>query len=279
MNKLEAFAHIAAQASKGELMFPTSVNAALKLQLALANPDCHLEQAVKLVLAEPLLAARLVGLANSMGFNLARGTIVTTVRAAVMRVGFQNLYTLAAALVVRQFGSRISDPVLAAKAEQLWQHTIHVAALAHSIARRVTDVNAETAMFASIVHEVGNFYLLSRADEFPGLLDDDPENWIDAGAELITREVLKKLFIPEPISSVIEGLRDGLLTIPPDTLLDTLLLANQLSPVPSPLDRSPSNPLQQSDSVLDLFIDSEALTCILEESAAEVKALNAALSL
>ncbi len=276
MNKLEAFGYIAAQARRGELVFPSSVNAAFKLQLALGNPDCHLEQAIKLVLAEPLLAARIVALANSAGFNPAGGA-VTSVRAAVMRVGFQNLYTLAAATVVRQFGSRIIDPALRAKADQLWQHTAHVAALAHVIARQVTGVNAETAMFAAIVHEVGGFYLLSRADEFPGLLDDDPENWIEAGEELITREVLKKLAIPEAVGSAIEALRDGMLTIPPATLLDTLLLANQFAPVASPLDRSTGERLAQSDSALDLFIDSEMLGSILEESAEELQSLSAAL--
>ena len=277
MNRLEAFGYIASQASKGILVFPSSVNAALKLQLALANPDCHLEQAIKLVMAEPLLAARIVGLANSAGFNSGASAAVTTVRAAVMRVGFQNLYTLAAATVVRQFGSRIIDPVLRAKAEQLWQHTAHVAALAHVLARRVTGVNPETAMFAAIVHEVGGFFLLSRAEEFPGLLDDDPENWIEAGEELINREVLKKLAIPEALSSAIEALRDGLLTIPPATLLDTLLLANQFSPVASPLDRHPSLPLDQSESVLDLFVDSDMLSSILAESEEEVRSLSAAL--
>ena len=279
LNRLEAFGHIAAQASRGELIFPTSVNAALKLQLALANPDCRLDQAIMLVLAEPLLAARIVALANSIGFNPAGGATVTTVRAAVMRVGFQTLHTLAAAMVVRQFGSRIIDRTLRANAEQLWQHTAHVAALAHVIARRVTDVNPETALFAAIVHEVGGFYLLSRADEFPGLLDDDPDNWIEAGEELITRVVLKRLAIPAAVSNAIEALRDGLLTIPPCTLLDTLLLANQFSPVASPLDRHAGAPLEQSESALDLFIDNDLLTSILEESADEVRSMSAALLL
>ena len=47
-----------------------------------------------------------------------------------------------------------------------------MAALAHVLSRRVSHVDAETAMFAGIVHEVGGFYLLSRAEEFPALLED-----------------------------------------------------------------------------------------------------------
>ena len=58
VNKLEAFGYIAAQAVRGEITFPTSVNAVLRLQLALDDPDCHVEEAIRLVLSEPQLAAR-----------------------------------------------------------------------------------------------------------------------------------------------------------------------------------------------------------------------------
>lgn len=259
------------------MTFPTSVNAALRLQLALDDPDCHVEDAIKLVLGEPQLAARTVALANSAAFNRSGGAPLTNVRAAVMRIGYRSLQTLVASLVVRQFGARIVDPGVRAKAEQLWEHTAHVAALATVIARRITYVNPDTAMFAAIVHEVGGFYLLSRADEFPGLLDEDPEKWAELCEEVVSREVMKKLSIPEPVSSAIEGLRDGWLSIPPSTLLDTLLLANQFSPVPSPLAPEPVDMPEHADSVLDFIVDDEMLKSILEESSEEVKSMSAAL--
>jgi HD-like signal output (HDOD) protein len=276
VNRLEAFGLITAQASRGELAFPTSVNAALRLQLALDDPECHIEDAIKLVLAEPLLAARVVALANSAAFNQG-GASITNVRTAVMRVGYRSLQNLVAGLVVRQFGSKIVDPVLRAKAEQLWEHTAHVAALAYVLAKRITFVNADTAMFSAIVHEVGGFYLLSRADEFPGLLDEDPEKWAELCEEVVSREVMKKLNIPEAVSTAIEGLRDGWLEMPPDTLLDTLLLANQLSPVSSPLGHVDGEANEHSESVLDFIMDNDTLASILDESSEEMKSMSAAL--
>ena len=277
MNKLEAYGHIAALAIRGDLVFPTSVNAALRVQLALGDPECPIEEAIRLVLAEPQLAARTVALANSAMFNRNDGPTITNVRMAIMRTGYHNLFALAAAMVVRQFGSKIVDPALRIKAEQLWDHTIHVAALARIIARDVTYVNPDTALFAAIVHEVGNFYLLSRADEFPGLLEDDPENWQPASEEIITREVLAKLAVPEPVSLAIQGLRDGFLQIPPDTLLDTLLLANHLSPVPSPLQAAPRDLPPHSESVIDLFISEETLSSMREQADTDAAAMSAAL--
>jgi HD-like signal output (HDOD) protein len=275
MNKLEAYGHIAALAIRGDLVFPTSVNAALRVQLALDDPECPIDEAIRLVLAEPQLAARTVALANSAMFNRTDGPEVTNVRAAIMRIGYHNLFALAAAMVVRQFGSKIADPELRAKAEQLWQHTVHVACLARIIARDVTYTNPDTALFAAIVHEVGNFYLLSRADEFPGLLEDDPENWQPASEEIITREVLKKLNIPEPVSTAIQGMRDSFLQIPPETLLDTLLLANHLSPVASPLQAAPRELPPHSESVIDLFIDEEMMEELLAQAGKDAEAMNA----
>ena len=265
MNKLEAFGYIVAQAARGEITFPTSVNAVLRLQQALDDPDCPLDETIRLVLAEPQLAARTVALANSAAFGGA-GPTVTNVRAAVTRVGYRRLQALVASLVVRQFGSRIKDPGLRAKAEQLWQHTTHVAALAAALARRVTGVNPDTALFAGIIHEMGGFYLLSRADEFPGLLDDDPEKWGELCEDVVAVEVLKKLAVPEPVSQAVGELRRSFINMPPSSLLDTLLLANHYAPVPSPLGTAVRPMPEHGDSALDFVIDEDMLDAIRAEA-------------
>lgn len=276
MDRLEAFKSIAAQASRGELTFPTNVDATLKLQRALNDPDCHAEVAARLVQAEPLLAARTVAIANSVAYNRS-GNEITNVRNAVQRVGFRTLNALAAAVIVRQLDSKISNPILRAKADQLWKHSAHVAALSQVIARRVANLDHETALFAGIVHEVGGFYLLSRAEEFPGLLDGDPEEWVEHGEMQIGRCVLQKLNVPAAVMQAIEGLWAGMRALPPETLGDTLLLANDLSPVASPLHERPGATSLQSASTIDFVIGEGTLNSILEESAEEVKTLTAAL--
>jgi HD-like signal output (HDOD) protein len=277
VNRLEAFGYIAAQAARGEISLPTSVNAVLRLQLALDKSDCHLDDAIRLVLGEPQLAARTVALANAAAFSGNGGPAITNVRAAVNRIGYRNLQTLVASLLVRQFGARITDPALRAKAEQLWQHTAHVAALAQVFAKRVTGINPDTAVFAAIVHEVGGFYLLSRADEFPGLLDADPENWATLCEEVVSREVIRKLAVPAEVADAIAGLRAGMLAMPPESLLDTLLLANQYAPVPSPLDSRGINTPRDAESATDLMFDDGVLATIQIEAEEAYRAMSAAL--
>ena len=277
MNRLEAFGYIAAQATRGEISLPTSVNSVLRLKMALDNPDCPTDDAIRLVLGEPQLAARTVALSNSAAFSNSGGPPITNVRAAIGRIGYRHLQTLVASLLVRQFGARISDPSLRAKAEQLWQHTAHVAALAQVFARRVTGINPDTAVFAAIVHEVGGFYLLSRAGEFPGLLDADPENWATLCEEVVSREVIRKLAVPEEVADAIAGLRAGMLGMPPVTLLDTLLLANQYAPVPSPLDNRSAHAPRDAESMTDLVFDEGTLASIQIEAEDAYRAMSAAL--
>jgi len=278
MDRIDALKSIAAQAGRGDLHFPTHVHATLKLQRALAVPDCHLDDAARLVQTEPLLAARTVAIANSAAYNRF-GNDVTNVKSAVQRVGFRTLGALAAAVIVRQLAGEIRDPALRAKADQLWLHSTHVAALSQVIARRVSYVDPETAMFAGIVHEVGGFYLLSRATEFPGLLEGDADEWIEHGETAIGRGVLLKLGVPAPVMGAIEALWNGMRALPPETLGDTLLLANDLSPVASPLlERHPGVAGLQVGATIDFAVGEGTLSAILQESADEVRSLTTALA-
>ncbi|HEY3431767.1 MAG TPA: HDOD domain-containing protein [Rhodocyclaceae bacterium] len=276
MDKREAFTLMAADVAKGELSFPTSARVAMKVRQALDDPDCHIETAAKLVQAEPLLAARVVAIANSIAFNPA-GREITEVKTSVTRLGFGTVRSLATALVTRQLAGQPtgSEQDLAA---QLWEHTAHVASLAHVIAKRVTHIDPETAMFAGIVHEVGGFYLLSRAKDFPGLLDGDFSEWIDGGEAEVGRAVLKVLEVPEQVREAIEAYWDGFLGIPPNTLADTLLLAEELVQIPSPLHQlADVAPAAGSTSSIDMVVGEETLSRILEESAEEVASLTGAL--
>jgi len=278
MDRQAVFNTLAADVARGELAFPTSARVAMKLRQTLEDPECHIEAATRLIQAEPLLAARVVAMANSIAYNRS-GREIADVRTAVARLGFCTVRSLAAALIARQLASIPTDPTLRQMASQLWEHTAHVASLAHVLARRITHVDAEAALFAGIVHEVAGFYLLSRASEFPGLLEGDRLEWNEGGAATVGTAILKLLEVPAAVQEGIQAYWDGFLSIPPESLGDTLLLAEHLSPVPSPLQTPPAPDAPPGlPANLDMVIGEETLSSILEESAAEVTSLTGALT-
>jgi HD-like signal output (HDOD) protein len=268
---------LAAEAESGEMVFPTHTEMALRVRRALDNPECSLDQLAKLVRAEPLLAARVVAMANSVVYNRS-GRVTTDIRSAVASLGLRALSSLAVALIVRQMEGMSKLPAHRALAERLWEHTAHVAAIAYVLARRVTHQDPDTAFFAGIVHEVGGFYLISRAASFPGLLDGHLHGWYRAGEVRVGRPVLKALSVPQPVVDAIEVMWKGYLALPPETLGDTLLLAEQLARVDSPLNALAGQGHDGVDRAeIDLALGDETLSGIMQESAEEVAALTAAL--
>lgn len=254
MNRTEALKIICDQVRQGELIFPTGLDVSLKILRVLDDPDCHIDQAAKLILGEPLLSARIVAVANSTVYNRS-GQKITDLRNAVSRIGLRTARALTAAIATRQMAGSPTFPALRATTARLWEHTAHVAALAHVIARRVTHQDAETALFAGIVHEIGGFYLISRAKDFPGLLDGEPAEWAEQAEAEIGRAILVRLSVPDAVIGAIESMWEGYLALPPVSLGDTLLLANDLSPVASPLYETAEIRNPADAPVIDSIID------------------------
>lgn len=280
MDRSAIYQRLADAASKG-IEFSTHAKVALKIQKALEDADCSVEQAARLVSGEPLLAARIVAMANSVAYNRSDREIID-IKQAVSLVGFRVVRTLAMAIVVRQLASTPRDPVHRAMAEKLWEHTSNVAALAYVLARRVSRLDAETALFAALVHEVGGFFMLSHAGEYPGLLDGDVADWSaewqDAGEVLVGRAVLKVLDVPDVVRQGIEAYWLRLLVLPPVSLGDTLILADQLSPVASPLSEESSATQTHAQQIdIETAVGEKMLSEILEESATDVASLAKAL--
>jgi hypothetical protein len=279
MDKREAFKTIAKQVAQGELAFPTGAQVALKVRQALDDPNCSVDTTARLIQAEPLLSARVIAIANSVAYNRS-GQAITDVRAAVTRLGSNMVRSLVMALVTRQMAGKPTNQKHQELVNMLWEHTAHVASLAHVIARHITHQDPETAMFAGIIHEIGGFYMLSRAGDFPGLLDSDFTDWLEYGEVEVSRAVLGKLTVPETVAAVMETFWDGFLAMPPVTLADTLLLAEELAPVPSPLHRLDGIKTGgDMTASIEVMIDEETLTRILNESAEEVSSLTKALQI
>lgn len=261
---------IVEEIGRGEISFPTHADVAFRVRLALDDPDLHLAKAAQIVQAEPLLAARVVALANSVAFNRS-GQHVSDVRNAVTRLGVRFIRALATAVVMRQMAGSMRSPAYRALSERLWEHTAHVAALANVLAMHFMRAQADMALFAGIVHEVGGFYLISRTDAYPDLFAGGSVISLEAERR-VGRAVLNALAVPDDVATAVEALWQPRPTaFPPADLGDVLVLANQLTPILSPLQRPEMETLPADPQAMTV------LAQILEESGEEMGALTSAL--
>ncbi len=115
---------------------------------------------------------------------------------------------------------------------RLWERSVNVAALAYVIAKKMTPLNPDEAMFAGIVHDLGRFYLLSQAVDYPELLENQVAlaETVNDLAERATRLVLGELNLPASVVEAVLASRQYGKTMPPSTLSDVLFIARALSP-------------------------------------------------
>lgn len=64
MDKSALLSALAAEIEQGKMIFPTSTNAAINIKKMLDDPDCELDKVTRLIQAEPLLATKVVAVAN-----------------------------------------------------------------------------------------------------------------------------------------------------------------------------------------------------------------------
>ncbi|MGE0801455.1 MAG: HDOD domain-containing protein [Lautropia sp.] len=270
--------------------FPTSVRIAISVVEAINDADCSLETVTRLMQTEPLLAAKVVAVANSVAYS-SGGRPITSIREAVRRVGLATLKSLAVSIVMRQMAAGAAGGRGPAAA-RLWDHSLHVAVLAFVIARRLTRQSAEAAMFAGIIHELGGFYLLSMSRETLGIDDaalarcassDDGRDPYDDndGTETpmarIGRPLLAAMHIPEPIVEAVAATWRGFIALPPETLGDTLMLADVLAPVRSPFENTFGEQAGADHSEIDLVAGRDTLAGLLQESDQVIRSLLGAL--
>ena len=83
----EAFRKAVTRATVGELNFPTSLDASRRVLKAVENPDIGLASLAKIVVAEPLLSAKVIRLSNSVALNPTNQTVRDVKQAFAILIG------------------------------------------------------------------------------------------------------------------------------------------------------------------------------------------------
>lgn len=214
----------------GDVNFPTCLDAAILVRNTLKNPFANLQQVVLAIGVEPLISSKLLRLANSAAINPG-GQRIADLSAAIGRLGFDIVRTTSLAVAMDQM---LKSRHLAGYdniARQTWEYSIQVAAIARVLARHLGRVNPDEAMLTGLVHNIGVFYLMYRAAEYPEYRNNEPAmiELLVGWHEGIGESLLHILGIPAQIT---DAVRDQNLIRnfeSPCTLADVLYFAKQLA--------------------------------------------------
>jgi len=266
------FQDIALDLSRRELKFPTFLDAALRVRLVVSRHEASSNEVAQAVRGEPLLSARVVSMANSVAVNPS-GKSVTDLKSAVLMIGHNSVRSLAASLAIAQIAQAKALEPFADECRQVWEHSMEVGALAFVLARRRGGVDPEEALFAGLVHDLGHFYLLYRATQFPEMMESDRgelhaliREWhpgIGAG-------LLQNLKMSERIVRAVDEheLRGAPVTEP---LTQILMLADRCS-TKHGMAPPPEHARNAAEEAVE-GLDEESARALLDEAGEEVRSL------
>ncbi|NTV72256.1 MAG: HDOD domain-containing protein [Azonexaceae bacterium] len=214
----------------GDVNFPTCLDAAILVRNALKDPFATTEQVVQAISIEPLISSKLLRLANSVAYNPS-GEEVSNLNAVIRRLGFDIVRTTSLAVAMDQM---LRSKNLAAYdhiARQTWEHSMQVAAIARVLARNLGRVPPENAMLTGLVHNIGVFYLLFRAAEYPEYRNDESAmiELLAGWHEGIGESLLHILGLPAAITDAVRDQSHLSRVETPCTISDILFFAIELA--------------------------------------------------
>ncbi len=268
---------IARDLSGDEITFPTFLDITFQVRTALKDPNLSVDQLAKLVGAEPLMSTKIIRMSNSVALNPS-GREIADVKSAIVRVGMEAVRTVSFAVAMEQLLKSKQMHSFEDLSKKLWEHTSHVAALCRVLAKKMAKINGDEAMFAGLVHDLGVFYLMSRAANFPELVNDKAElhallvGWHDN----IGHALLSALGSPESVLVAVQEHETDREITDVKSLSDVLYVANKIANRSSSW-RDPELDGAVDTSMLDTLFDADTLNEIIEESQEEVQSLKAAL--
>lgn len=162
---------LATELSQGQVELPSVPDIVIRLQQTLSDDNVTNDTVVRVIGSEPMLAGRLLTMANSVALNTS-GRKIADLPTAVARVGFNIVRSAALSFAVEQLRKASEYRHLEGQLDALWKNSVQTAALCHVIARRFSSLNGDTALLAGLMHNVGRIYILTRASKYPTLTAD-----------------------------------------------------------------------------------------------------------
>ncbi|HEX4269136.1 MAG TPA: HDOD domain-containing protein [Steroidobacteraceae bacterium] len=269
---------LAAELSGGKVELPGFPHIVMRVQRVLSDEKADAAKIVRVIGSDPVLATQLIRMANSAALNPG-STPVTDLRAAVTRVGVDTVRTATIAFAIQQLREAPALRGLEMQLGVLWRRSVQVASLCCVVARRLTNVNPDTALLAGLLQGIGRLYILTRASRHRSLFCDAAayqaieQDWhLSIAAALlenwgIAAEIVQAVHESESIE------RDsrGAPALPDVLVVGTLLAELNGDATALAAQVECAKPLQR------LRLDQQACERFLIESAQEVEALREAL--
>jgi len=160
---------IVSKIKNDELVLPTLPEIALKVREVAEDANATIDDLCDVVARDPALTARIIKVTNS---PLIRANMpVNDLTTAVSRLGIDFTSNLAIGLAMEQMFQATHD-MIDKRMRRCWSQAMEIAATAQVLAKHFTQLQADQAMLAGLVHQIGILPILAYAENHDSLLAD-----------------------------------------------------------------------------------------------------------
>lgn len=243
------------------------------------STEVDLDELAIAVNGDPVLATRIMGVANSSYFRGA--TEVPNVRDALMRMGIREARTIVIVVALRS--TVLRSPGMGDNARTLWKHSLLAASATQELTAELPPWE-NTGFLAGLLHDLGQLVIFAFVSELPAWQDDgaSPSEssvhaMVEATHAALGAMVLASWGFPESFCDAILGHHDAAELGEPAALLASAigvgdLIADQLE-VGWPQDANDLEPAIV-ERASELGVDRSQLVDIANEAEANFQALS-----
>ena len=160
--------HVKAELEANRLVLPTLPDVAIKVRDAVSKGDASAQELAEMIATDPAISARLIQVVNS---PLYRGTNeIKNIQMAVTRLGNSTIRTLITSLVMQQM-FKPTTALLEHHFRNVWEQGVNVSAISRALAAFVPNLNADEAMLAGLIHQIGKLPILTLVEKIPEFRD------------------------------------------------------------------------------------------------------------
>lgn len=149
------------------ITLPSLPEIALYINAALEKDDISSKKLSKIIQMDPVIAARVVQVANSPLYGAAKSD---SIQDALARIGLDGVRTIVMGVVLRDLFMPNTQLVIDTMTK-FYEHSIRTGVICYALAKKLPGFNRDEAFMAGILHDIGVVPILVVADRHPQIAE------------------------------------------------------------------------------------------------------------
>lgn len=167
-NKQPLFVSFKAALDEGNIVLPSLPDIAFEVRTLLEKPGVSIEEIASAVSKDPAICTKLIRAANSPLYKRVGGH--KTIKGALVCLGLNTTKQLVLNFAIKEV-FQAKNRSIQTMMKLTWLHTLEVAAKSYMLSKDEPELDADHALLAGLVHDIGSIPIITFADQNPALID------------------------------------------------------------------------------------------------------------